>query len=334
MQVNSPYSAKESVFIPPTTTSSDMSATDGASGGLLIQGNCSNINQIELNSMHIISVTGSLNPYIRCFRVTGTDTGNDENASLAVFGSQDVAFTAMNLSGSTAVNGIMAYASGISAGGIDLGTTLRNGFLTKHTGRFHFEDSPNLITGWTNANCNVIGNTSNSIYDNQGGLPMGFSKNCASAPNLVFAQRAPVFDLTNGTAYGFNNLAELGIGTISPSEILSVVGNIQLRTSSSSVGTTSKLGFRITTAESTSNMFQIVANRTNSPANADTEAIFSNQKNGTVNPSLRILTNGVIQLYPNVTVATCNSATAGGIYYDTNTFKHFGCNSTNWNSLY
>ena len=39
-------------------------------------------------------------------------------------------------------------------------------------------------------------------------------------------------------------------------------------------------------------------------------------------------------IYPNSTSADCTSAQQGAIYFNNVTFKHFGCNSTDWNALY
>jgi hypothetical protein len=62
------------------------------------------------------------------------------------------------------------------------------------------------------------------------------------------------------------------------------------------------------------------------------------------NPAKRIPTqtldvNGSINVsnvvyFTASTVITCNAASAGGIYYNSTTYKHYGCNSTNWNALY
>lgn len=47
------------------------------------------------------------------------------------------------------------------------------------------------------------------------------------------------------------------------------------------------------------------------------------------------LGSGVPLLIKNMTTPTCNSANAGGIFYNgTPDFKHYGCNSTEWNALY
>lgn len=49
---------------------------------------------------------------------------------------------------------------------------------------------------------------------------------------------------------------------------------------------------------------------------------------------LRIMANELLTLQANTTTSTCNSASAGAIYYDGSTLKHYGCNSTTWNALY
>jgi len=53
----------------------------------------------------------------------------------------------------------------------------------------------------------------------------------------------------------------------------------------------------------------------------------------TISPNSTLSINGVIQLYA-VATPTCSVATAGGVYYNATTFKHYGCNSTAWNALY
>lgn len=44
--------------------------------------------------------------------------------------------------------------------------------------------------------------------------------------------------------------------------------------------------------------------------------------------------SGMAQLWANTTSMICNSTNAGGIYYNGDLFKHYGCNSTDWNALY
>ena len=57
---------------------------------------------------------------------------------------------------------------------------------------------------------------------------------------------------------------------------------------------------------------------------------------GTTTPLnlLSIAGTGMLQLVANTTARTCNIANAGSIYYNTGTFKHYGCNSTAWKALY
>ena len=44
--------------------------------------------------------------------------------------------------------------------------------------------------------------------------------------------------------------------------------------------------------------------------------------------------SGVLLLDGNSTSVVCDSSNAGGIYYNDDTNKHYGCNSTDWNELY
>jgi len=45
-------------------------------------------------------------------------------------------------------------------------------------------------------------------------------------------------------------------------------------------------------------------------------------------------TGAPIQIISNTTGKLCNNGTEGSIYYNGNTKKHYGCNSTDWNALY
>jgi len=54
---------------------------------------------------------------------------------------------------------------------------------------------------------------------------------------------------------------------------------------------------------------------------------------GTTSPSAKLDINGTMKLMSAIE-PTCNSTTAGTIYYNSTTNKHRGCNSTTWNDLY
>lgn len=41
-----------------------------------------------------------------------------------------------------------------------------------------------------------------------------------------------------------------------------------------------------------------------------------------------------IKLATNATAMTCNAANEGGLYFNTGTNKHYGCDGTNWQALY
>lgn len=49
---------------------------------------------------------------------------------------------------------------------------------------------------------------------------------------------------------------------------------------------------------------------------------------------VEIVGNRMLIMTANTTAYLCNSTYVGSIYYDGTTFKHYGCNSTNWNALY
>ena len=215
INVLAPYTAKEDVYVPMSILSSDTSTSDGAMLGLKISGNCSNINEIEINSAHIIGNVGALTPELTCMKITGRDPHADENVSVAVFGSRDATLQAINFSGANAKYPILAYASGVSVAGVDLGNDYVGGFVTKHTGFFHFEISPENVPGW-NSTYNAIGSVSDYPYINFGGIPFGvLENNVSGGKGFADARRAPVYDMNNNKAYGItsfdDNLTDLTI---------------------------------------------------------------------------------------------------------------------------
>ena len=227
--VQSPYTAKESVFIGPTFVASDMAANDIGTGALRLKGNCSNINEIEINSVHILSSKGHLNPLVECMKVTGSDPQTDENTSIAVIGTDDAIIQLINLSGSTAELGILSYSSGTSVAQIDLGSSLEYGFMTKHNGRFHFE--PCTTTCFSNpvsSDYNVIGAVNQYVYINNGGIDYGFNINGATAGTSIAGPfRGQITDATNGIIYGVNTTTRKFIvqNTDSGSEYLQLQRN-------------------------------------------------------------------------------------------------------------
>jgi hypothetical protein len=67
------------------------------------------------------------------------------------------------------------------------------------------------------------------------------------------------------------------------------------------------------------------------------KGIFIQEKNNYVginntNPVSMLDVNGMMRV--NGTYGTCTSAIEGSIVYNSTAFKHYGCNSTNWNALY
>ena len=211
INVAAPYSQYESIYLPPSLVAVDMSASDIAGAGVWLHGDNTDIDAITIKSIHVISNTGALHPYIQYFKVTGEDPNANENVSIAVVGSTDVQLQQLNLSGSTAANGILAYSAGVSVAQIDMGNTFNVAFQTKHNGRFHFEpcltcsefQPPNDNIS---ADYNVIG-SANYVYANYGGTAYGFTKNGMTGTTALTApDRAPIFDATNSIAYGINTV--------------------------------------------------------------------------------------------------------------------------------
>lgn len=210
--VQKPYSAWEHVYIPPSIVMSDMSSSDIGSAGLSLHGNCTypSIDEIAIQSVHILSNIGALHPYVQCFMINGTqDPNNNENASVAIVGSRDPQIQRVNFTGANANYAVLAYSSGASIANIDLGNNdFIGGFLSKHGGYFHTEPcvtcfGANNLTG----NYNVIGSVTDNVYVNSAGVPYGINANGATGTNgIAGSDRAPFFDSDTDTMYGVSHV--------------------------------------------------------------------------------------------------------------------------------
>lgn len=74
-------------------------------------------------------------------------------------------------------------------------------------------------------------------------------------------------------------------------------------------------------------------------SNAGVGIRIANDSTGVINSVLggttfSISSSDMLQLKANSTAMTCDSDHEGSLYYDGSTKKHYGCNSTDWNSLY
>lgn len=62
--------------------------------------------------------------------------------------------------------------------------------------------------------------------------------------------------------------------------------------------------------------------------------IIDNLVDGWIRITAHLKVTGMIQTEMNTTAMICNEANAGGIYYNNDTNKHYGCNVTGWQTLY
>jgi hypothetical protein len=172
------------------------------------------------------------------------------------------------------------------------------------------------------------------------------------AKNTTLGNSNDVFTIDDATEY-------VGIGTITPSQKLAVMGSGALqgiaigRTgglneadssaldllefggtgTETAFGTTQAYGFRLKLDGSTNTfLIQSGAESTVNSRFAITRDT-GNVGIGTSTPSQKLQVIGMMML--NATTETsCSGSVAGSIYYNSTTNKHYGCNSTTWNALY
>lgn len=136
--INEDLDYNEDLWIPPVIVSDITDNTEGSTDALRIIGNCSNINGVIVNSIHVTSSQGAVTPNIGCMTVDGIDPHSDENVSIAVYGSNQAQFGDINITANSKY-GIMAYSSNVATNGIILsGPT--NGFLLKRMSLMNIGD--------------------------------------------------------------------------------------------------------------------------------------------------------------------------------------------------
>lgn len=206
------------------------------------------------------------------------------------------------------------------------------------------------------SNIYIVGgkNTANGTYTNEYGVYMDSTSNATNT--------FPLFLKDNGTSF-ING--SLGIGTNTPTNKLTIDTTtsspndgevIEIRYSSSSSSFTTDAGpiFIKNQADVNNQIAKITFTDSNVQATGFLGAQYTDTTNNYgelffwtrgsttgLSEKMRItsdgmlnLTYGPLRIVPNSTAMTCSSATAGAIYYNGVTYKHYGCNSTTWNALY
>lgn len=292
----------ENLWIPPTIVGDIISNTEGSVQGLKIYGE--NMNTVFLNSIQVSSSLGAISPSINNLTIIGTDPYSDENVSISFYGTKGAELKHINLTGNPSRNGILCYDCQLTVSDIHLGNNdLVGGIQVKHFGMVTSQDG------------GVHGNVSGYVYSRAGGIFI--TKGDTAVGDLGYLSQETSNNLTTGflyrqeigksggTLYGVNNFNNnLNLDYITLNNTGTSQGYIGYKSSSS--GT-----YRLGTENN--NAVIIVAN------NIDT---------------FTVKTTGALGLKTNSSAVTCGTSTAGDLYWDNSTKKHYGCNSTAWNALY
>lgn len=179
----------EDVWIPPILVADIIDTEEGSVVGFRLVGNESNINGVKLKSIHVTTALGSQTPTIRDLSVYGHEPTSDENVSIAIYGSQYVQLTRINMtaeSGSVKV-GILCYGSQVSLSDIYFNNNYDAGVSLKHGAIVHSLDG------------GLHGNVNGYVYQTVGGFAivrndtvmgtLGYNSIGSSSPTTGFVFR-------------------------------------------------------------------------------------------------------------------------------------------------
>lgn len=124
----------EDIWVPPILVADILSPTEGSVGGLQIKGNCADLSAVKVKSIHITGANGANSLTINCFQVTGQEPTSDENASVIAYGSDDLQFSQLNITG-TVNNAITLYSSYANMNRIYVNSNQQYGLFVKRSAK-------------------------------------------------------------------------------------------------------------------------------------------------------------------------------------------------------
>ena len=173
----------EHVFIPSMIVADVTDSTEGSVVGVSIRGNQSDWGVVQVLSFHIASQLGYGTPTIKWFNITGTDPWSDENASIAIYGSNHPTIKECTFDSDYSRIGVLAYASFVTLSNLSLGNNLIIGATVKHGGQIWSLDGG-------------VSGSPNYTYELSGGMIV--SKNDTATPDIGAYRES---EITGGFLY-------------------------------------------------------------------------------------------------------------------------------------
>lgn len=335
----------ENVFVQPIINDR-RDQTEGAIAGLSIRGNTSNVNGAKVDSFQFASTQGTHPVIVSYLNIFGSDETSDEGTSFSAYGA-NVLGHHLNFTNESVNYAVMSYESNL-----EIHTSSFSGMdyagLAKVMGHLRMGD--------TFGGSSINGSLGTAIARSDDSSFVYLENILASAPKLSDGQGLTMFGNITGSpqiiAYG----GEIYMGTAGDADTIIKENNITTRMLEVHRGqynsflTNNNNPLIYGAGGSGSYPFTTTGNLIIQPRTStqDADIIFAVGDN---TPDIPLIVDGAngggiiignvstgtappLIVVRNTTAKTCSLANAGGIYYDNNAFRHYGCNSTTWNALY
>lgn len=328
----------ENVVIPLIISSHFSSQEGDESQNVHLFGAPGNPTLVNITSLITEGGIGNIVFQIKDINFKGPNPYDNENASLGLYGIREIELVNVSFHGNTAQRGLVCYSSTCQLNNVDFGTNVLDyGAVPKHNAMI----SENPAYGF-----GTKGTLRSYVYWLQNGIVFyqSATSTATGSTGFVLEGRGMAVDTdTNAFAYPIGVISDINdprpeIYIETQGDVSANSPTIYLNNTESSVNSADDLGRIIFgSADASSNGqgdaggIKVIAENSGTSYGL---AFFSKRDVEGMAERARFDARGVFLLARNSSAFTCDVSTAGGIYWNNNTFKHYGCNSTTWNALY